>query len=259
MISFPHPFIGCLCGLLLSFIINKVFLKLDMKVSLEDFFHLFLAGFAYGMTSLTLFSSYNYLTGGSATSIHFIYPALIFILSSLIYRNRPTRGETIALILCAFGFFMLFDFSNSSSLRDIIFAVISAFTFAFYSIIVERSNISYMNVKKSLFYIFLTASLVIFVYTLIFKSPIYIDISFKDFLFLLFYAFILTLGATLMFQTAVIIGERNRYSFNSRTNGIINYRLFMGEKISLKGFVEIFFILCAAVYIIKGQKINYLK
>lgn len=33
----------------------------------------------------------------------------------------------------------------------------------------------------------------------------------------------------------------------------------MGEKISLKGFVEIFFILCAAVYIIKGQKINYLK
>ncbi len=222
LISFPHPFIGCLCGLLLSFIINKVFLKLDMKVSLEDFFHLFLAGFAYGMTSLTLFSSYNYLTGGSATSIHFIYPALIFILSSLIYRNRPTRGETIALILCAFGLFMLFDFSNSSSLRDIIFAVISAFTFAFYSIIVERSNISYMNVKKSLFYICLTASLVIFVYTLIFKSPIYIDISFKDFLFLLFYAFILTLGATLMFQTAVIIGERNRYSFNSRTNGIIN-------------------------------------
>ena len=60
--------------------------KENIKVSKKQFLILFFTGFiGYTLTTELLFLSYDYLSIGLATTLHYIYPAVVCILSYFLY------------------------------------------------------------------------------------------------------------------------------------------------------------------------------
>lgn len=235
------------------YILCKFYLKLDMKVSKTDLFQLSLAGIFFGGTSITLFSSYKYLDVGTAESIHFIYPCIIFIVMSMIFKNKPTKSEIVALIFSLGGVFLLADFKDVWGISGLILSALSAFCFGFYSIIVEKSNMSYMNIMKSLFYVNLVGAILTGIYAIIFKIPINYQFDIKGWGFLFFYSFLLTLGATLMYQLAVLKIGATKTGILSTAEPIVSVIagfLFLNEILTIKQIIAVILILLAAIYII---------
>ena len=60
-------------------IVNAVWMHKDYSVSRDEFKKLFFCAQGYCLTPYLLWSSYNYLPSGMATTIHFVYPVLVLI------------------------------------------------------------------------------------------------------------------------------------------------------------------------------------
>lgn len=88
----------------------------------------------YYLTSLTLFLSYNYISAGVATTVHFVYPALVTIASYFLYKEKISPIKALALVLSFVGVFMIIGVSGDVQIdiRGIILALLSAVVFAIY-------------------------------------------------------------------------------------------------------------------------------
>lgn len=215
-----------------------------------------MAGALFGGTSITLFSSYKYLGAGCAESIHFIYPCIIFIIMSFVFKNKPSKAEILALILSCIGVLMLADFSDVHELSGVIYAVLSAFFFAFYSVSIEKSNMPNMNVMKSLFYVNFFGAIVIGLYALVLKIPIKYDFSHGQWGFLLVYSFFLTIGATLLYQLAIFKIGATKTGILSTAEPIVSLIagfIIFSEDMGINKIIAIIFIVLAAIYIVRRQ------
>ena len=61
------------------------------------------------LTSVPLFASYNYISSGTATVLHFVYPALTVVAGILFLRQRASVGTLIGVAVCMAGIVMFYD------------------------------------------------------------------------------------------------------------------------------------------------------
>lgn len=121
-------------------------LKLKTKLTIKQFFQLiFLNIVGAAMTGCLLFTSYKYTGIGLATCLHFVYPVVIMISCLVIFKERANIFKISALILSVFGIFLTVDISNFSVI-GFSFAVLSGFTYAFYILYIDKTNIKLHNV-----------------------------------------------------------------------------------------------------------------
>lgn len=197
-------------SLVFVYLFLRIGKKMDMRINRRELFNLILAAFGFMLTSLTLFQSYHFISSGAATSIHFTYPILIFLAVTALLRERPTAVEILCIIMATTGLVALMDFSQLANLQGIIYAFISAITYAFYSIYLEKSNICRMPPLKVLFYVNLFGAMMILGYALLTGKGIYRDFNGKEWMMVLLFSLIITVGATFLYQLAVIhIGAKN--------------------------------------------------
>lgn len=114
-----------------------------------------------GLTSILLSSSYQYIGGGTATTLHFLYPMVIAIACWLVYKERLNKGKCIALGIATCGVFFFIDFQNSNNLLGVCMAGLSAFTYAFYMVFLEKKQLTHIHPFKLSFYIASLISLLI--------------------------------------------------------------------------------------------------
>ena len=69
-------------------LLEKVDLAIDRITMLKIFI---LGNLGSLMTTLLLYSSYQYISVGMATTIHFLYPVLVVIFSFLFYKEPITK------------------------------------------------------------------------------------------------------------------------------------------------------------------------
>ena len=80
----------------------------------------------YTITTITLFEYYNYLNSDLATSLHYIYAALVCIFSFILYRESITKEKILSLVLSLTGFYLVKAFgSKSLNIVGIFLAVLS--------------------------------------------------------------------------------------------------------------------------------------
>lgn len=81
--------------MLLTYLIIK---KVNFKVNKEQIKTLIILGIlGYTMTTLTLFMSYNYVSVGLATTLHFIYPVVVTLISILLFKENIYFSKIIVL------------------------------------------------------------------------------------------------------------------------------------------------------------------
>ena len=151
---------------------------------------------------LLLYVSYSYISTGLATTLHFIYPLVIVIVSAFIYHEKLSRAKLFSAVFVTIGIFLFVDIANSSDRLGIILALLSGIFYSFYVIYIDHSGLDSMDYVKLTFYLMLTMSIT----TLIFGiavGQISFDITPQAWAYSALISFLVTLGATPLFQLGV--------------------------------------------------------
>lgn len=138
---------------------------LSLKVTTKEFYILivlsFLGAFA---TGLMLYDSYNYISIGLATCIHFVYPVLVTVACVLFFRDRLSRTKLLALILAVAGLWMMLDGDVILNLTGVGFAFSSGIAYAAYLILMDKSGIKHLHALVLCFYCCIIASVYLFAF-----------------------------------------------------------------------------------------------
>ncbi len=110
------------------------------------------------LTPLLLLSSYALIPAGTATVIHYSYCVITLVMCVIIYRDRLDPIKLVCVIMCISGVFLLYSPKIAGNLSGMLLALASAFTFAFYTVYLDKSGLHSMEPVKLQFYI-LTVSI----------------------------------------------------------------------------------------------------
>lgn len=121
---------------------------------------LFLLGFFGVITSLLLYTSYNYISSGIATTLHFVYPTFVMIGSVLVLRQKITKGKLLALSLSLAGIVLAADLTGEFRPLGMVLALSSGLTYACYIIWMDKTGLKDEDCWKICFYIALMKALV---------------------------------------------------------------------------------------------------
>ena len=109
------------------------------KGNLGNVFLLGLIGMCVSM--LCLYNAYNLIPVGTVTTIHYLYPAIICIVNALLFRERLPAVMWIAVAACLGGMALLADELSGGSVVGILLSLLSAISWSFYMIFLERSPV----------------------------------------------------------------------------------------------------------------------
>jgi len=110
--------------------------KIDYTIENALYVPLFKLSFiGFSLMILTLTSSYNYMSTGLATTIHFIYPVAVMVGSVFFYHEKIEKIKIFPLILSLAGMYFLIGFNSleSTSIIGVLLALFSGFSYAYYN------------------------------------------------------------------------------------------------------------------------------
>lgn len=135
--------------------------KKSFRVSFKAFCMMFILGsLGMGGTGFLLNISYEYITVGLATMLHFMYPSLVCFLMIIMFHQKLTKFKVGAIVLSILGMFFILDLSGNVKFIGIIAAILSCISYAFYIIANDRGSINELPLIVKLFYLSLAGAIV---------------------------------------------------------------------------------------------------
>lgn len=125
----------------------------SLAVSRKDLLYLVLAA-VFGITCTDFFLglSYNYISGGLATTLHFIYPAACVITEAVLFKEKVTK-KIVGALVCVISGVVLFSWKSAHvEFLGVCFALISGLCYTFYLVMLARSRLKKLDVHKIICY-----------------------------------------------------------------------------------------------------------
>ncbi|MCI8464335.1 MAG: DMT family transporter [Lachnospiraceae bacterium] len=151
----------------------------SLRLSGKLFGWAILAGFlAKGIVSLFLFLSYNYISGGAATTLHFMYPLFVALFGRVLFKNKMPFYKWATLLLATLSVALFIDAdAGVGNIRGIFYAVLSGVLYAGYIMVVDKSGLSEVDPFVFAFYLAASGSVFSLVYgcvsgTFLFDLPV---------------------------------------------------------------------------------------
>lgn len=99
-----------------------------------------------GITSLFLFLSYNYVSGGVATTLHFMYPLFAALLGWVFFHERLPLYKWLTLLVSTLAVSLFVDAgSGAASLTGVFYALASAVVYAVFIVVIDKSGIAQLD------------------------------------------------------------------------------------------------------------------
>lgn len=175
--------------------------KLNLKLAVPTLFKAFLVGiFGMTATALLLYKAYDDLGVGAVTVIHFLYPVFVAVAGLIIFKEKIPKVKAIVLAVATVGmvFFLNINPPEGGNLvLGLIFTVLSAVTYGFYMMGVERFKLSSVNSYVLTFYLSLFSAIVLLIYTIATKTFNVIDVA-RVAPHKFTYAFIIAMGTSFL-------------------------------------------------------------
>lgn len=89
------------------------------------------------VTPLLLYASYHYIPSGTATVLHFVYPALTVVAGILFLRQRANVGTLVSVAVCMAGIALFYDPGQPMDWRGAAVALASGATYAAYILLLS--------------------------------------------------------------------------------------------------------------------------
>jgi drug/metabolite transporter (DMT)-like permease len=216
------------------------FRKIRFSVNREEMRDLLLSGFADSATTILLYISYVYIPVGEATTLHFIYPALVSLGCVLFYREKLTKNTLAALALSLAGVYMFSDnlsFENlDGGLKGFLLAIASGFTFAIYVVCVDKTSLRGIPTAKLTFAVCVIAALCSGVYGGSgYSGGLEFGLSLKGWAYVGLLALSVSIVGIALFQLGIKYTDATTAAILSTFEPITSVvcgALFLGEKLS---------------------------
>ncbi len=234
--------------------------KIPLGLTLREFLDIVLISvFGFGGTSVLLFSSYNYISSGLSTTLHYLYPIIVTMVCLFIFKEKAGKGLFMALGLCFFGVVMFYSGDGVVDTRGILLATASAMTYSFYTIYLGHSSLKGMNDYKVMFYITLVSDIVIFIMATA-MNQLDFSITLKAWGIVLLFAFLAAFVGTVGYQIGVkYVGGQYASiisTFEPLTSVVVGATI-LEEALNFRSVIGIISILTAVIIIgIYGEKFD---
>lgn len=153
-------------------------------------------------TTLCLYMSYNYISVGMATTLHFIYPLLVNVGCVLFLKQRLLLYQKTSLVLGCAGILLFMDFGSSGSLAGIFLALLSGVCYAFHISYMSVSGIQEMYFFKLSFYLCLVMGTVCGLFGLV-SGSLTLRMSPESWFFALLVSLLTSVGAISLLQLGI--------------------------------------------------------
>ncbi len=195
-------FLRCFSVVLLLFCVN-LFKKQSLKIDKKLVPTLAIAGLlGVCFTSIFLFASYHYIASGMATTLHFAYPVIVASFGIFFAKEKTNPLKHLAVVLAGIGLILLFDLSGKINILGLSLALISAFTYSAYILMLANSKIKSIKPLVAAFYINLFSC--IFTACIgIALNRFHFDFTPANFAFAFICCLIIGFGGSTLFQLAV--------------------------------------------------------
>ena len=209
----------------------------SFRLNKRELFDIIILGVVGGSLSIiSLYAAYDYISTGLATTLHFIYPLIIVVVSALIYREKITNMKLAAVMLVTLGIFLFVDLTSRADKIGVALAVLSGVFYSFYVIYMDHSGLDKMDYVKLTFYLMIIMSAGTFIFGAATKSIGFAEMNGTAWVFAALISFLITIGAIPLFQAGV------RYE-GASTAGIVSAlepittiilgAMFLGETMGL--------------------------
>lgn len=155
-----------------------------------------------GLTTILLFTSYNYIDVGTATTLHFLYPICVSVLCYVVYKEKLDTRKLVTLSMAALGTLCFFDFENAGNICGIILASSSAIAYAFYMVQLEKCRLTHMNAYKVSFYIAMFILIETIAYHIL-TPVIYISLPLNAYVLLIMLSIVSSFLAVILLQLGI--------------------------------------------------------
>lgn len=217
--------LGILYARKIKFIISK---KLFCRIS-------YLSIVGYAATCVTLFSSYNFISIGLATTLNFVYPAIVTVLSFFVFKERIGMTKIISLVMSIAGVYILAGSKGTAvNMTGVILALASGVFYSLYTIELWKEDIKSMDGLLLTFYVSLFSTASTFIYGAATRTFMF-ELQPSGIVSVLGLALICTVFAILAYYRAVqAIGPSDTAILSTfePVTGIIMGILVFGEKLS---------------------------
>lgn len=144
----------------------------NLKITWRELLIFIILGLFYALSSEFLFAAYDYLTPGIASTIFFMYPVIVAVVQGVFFKEKITLSTILSLVVVVVGVFALSvkDISSFSiHYFGLFVALMGAFIYGFYMIVVNKSNLSASGMKVA-FYSMLFSSFYFLVKSLLLEQ-----------------------------------------------------------------------------------------
>lgn len=124
------------------------FVKDSLKITKQELKKVAVCALGFGLTPILLCTSYNYLSTGLCTTIHYVYPVLVLLGCLLFFKDGLTVKKGICCLLCVCGILCFYTPGGQTQLKGILLALCSGCTYAFYIIFLDKSGLAEMDTFK---------------------------------------------------------------------------------------------------------------
>lgn len=127
------------------------------SVNIRQLFMLALLGVIFALSSLALFESYRYMAVGIASTLLFIYPIIVALIMTLVFKERLTMTTILCIVMALAGIALLYKGEDGSTLNmtGTALVLVSALSYAFYIVFTNRSNVKRLSTLTVTFYVLL--------------------------------------------------------------------------------------------------------
>lgn len=155
----------CLAAIILGGIL--LVQKKSLSVTKKELAILAGLGILFGISSLTLFTSFHYMDAGIASTLLFVYPVMVAVIMAVFFKEKISvvTAASIALALAGIGLLYQNDGGTTLSTTGVILVMMSSLTYAIYIIVVNKSSLLMSSVKLT-FYVLLFCMLTIAAHSL---------------------------------------------------------------------------------------------
>lgn len=187
----------------LLFIIMKI-RGVPFRISAAEFYQITALGLVGGtLTNITLYTAYNYIPTGLATTLHFIYPLVIITASAFVYHERIKKVQLGAVALVTVGIFMFASLTTGADKVGILLALMSGIFYSFYVVYMDYSGIDGMDYIKLTFYLMIVMSAGTLVFGAATHTISFSQLKLTGWVFSAFISLLVTALALPMFQIGV--------------------------------------------------------
>lgn len=231
--------------------------KIDFKVDRKMMYRLIFCG-VVGNTgiAITLFLSYQYISIGLATILHFIYPVVVTVLSFTVFKEKLGVKKIVALILSIIGVYILIGFTAIKlDILGVLLALASGVLYSIYIVQVGHTKLVELDSFVLVFYVSAISAVSTFIYGSM-TNELHFTLNY-DFIFNIIGVVLVSMVGLVTIAYAIkVIGPTNASIMSTLEpiTSIILGVLVFTEPLTLNIVLGSLFILLSVYFVVKEEK-----